>query len=123
MERLKALREQYPRYGCLMLHGLLKGEGLVTNEKQTYRLYTELGMQIRTKRRKMLVRPRISMVIPTQVNDRWPLDFVHDQLSNGRRFRVLNVVDYYSRVCVGQLVDISISGQRLARFLDQLSET
>lgn len=122
VDRLKALGELYPRYGYLMLHGLLKNEGLVINEKRTYRLYSELGMQIRTKKRKKLVRPRLPMVIPTEVNERWSLDFVHDQLSNGRRFRVLNVVDDYSRVCVGQLVDLSISGQRMARFLDQLDE-
>ena len=123
VKRLKELGEQYPRYGYLMLHSLLKSEGLVTNTKRTYRLYTEQGMQIRTKRRKKLIRPRIPMAVPTRVNERWSLDFVHDQLSNGRRFRVLNIVDDYSRVCVGQLVDLSISGQRMARYLDQLSET
>ena len=48
--RLKALGERYPRYGYLMLHGLLRAEGLVENRKRTYRLYTELGMQARTKR-------------------------------------------------------------------------
>jgi putative transposase len=47
---------------------------------------------------------------------------LHDQLSCGRRIRVLNVVDDYSRGCVGQLIDVSISGQRLARYLDQLAE-
>ena len=120
IQRLKQLGEQYPRYGYLMLHSLLKAEGLVKNLKRTYRLYTELGMQVRTKRRKKLVRPRIPMEVPTRSNERWSLDFVHDQLSDGRRFRVLNVVDDYSRVCVGQLVDLSISGLRMARFLDEL---
>ena len=52
-----------------MLHALLKNEGLVINRKRTYRLYTELGMQVRTKRRKKLVRPRIPMSIPTQVTN------------------------------------------------------
>lgn len=122
-ERLKTLGEQYPRYGYLMLHALLQAEGLVINRKRTYRLYSELGMQVRTKRRKKLVRPRIPMVVPTQVNERWSLDFVHDQLANGRRIRVLNIVDDYSRRCVGQLVDTSISGIRLARYLDELSLT
>jgi len=62
------------------------------------------------------------MEVPTRTNQRWSLDFVHDQLANGRRFRILNVVDDFSRVCVGQLIDLSISGQRMARFLDQLGE-
>jgi len=121
--RLKALGEQYPRYGYLMLHALLRNEGLVINRKRTYRLYTELGMQVRTKRRKKLVRPRIPMAIPTKVNERWSLDFVHDQLADGRRIRVLNIVDDFSRKCVGQLVDTSISGVRLARYLDELALT
>lgn len=122
-ERLKALAEQYPRYGYLLLHALLKREGLVQNRKRTYRLYTELGLQVRTKRRKKLVRPRIAMAVPTAANERWSLDFVSDQLACGRRFRILNVIDDYSRECVGQLVDVSISGARMARFLSNLGQT
>ena len=53
------------------------------------------------------------MLVPDKVNQRWSMDFVSDQLANGRRFRVLNVVDDYSRECVLQIVDTSISGQRL----------
>ena len=123
VKRLKALAEQYPRYGYLMLHGLLRQEGLVTNRKRTYRLYTALKLQVRTKRRKKLVRPRVPMAVPIRPNERWSADFVHDQLADGRRFRVLNIVDDYSRVCVGQLTELSISGARMARFLDQLAET
>lgn len=121
--RLKQLGEQYPRYGYLLLHAMLKAEGLVVNRKRTYRIYTELGMQVRTKKRKKLVRPRVPMAIPCRLNERWSLDFVSDQLSNGRRFRVLNIVDDYSRTCVGQLVDTSISGERLTHFLDEISLT
>ena len=122
MARLKSLGEQYPRYGYLMLHSLLKTEGMVINRKRTYRIYTELGMQVRTKRHKKLVRPRVPMAVPTHPNDRWSMDFVSDQLASGRRIRVLNIVDDYSRVCVGQLVDVSISGARVARYLDQVHE-
>ena len=67
---LNALGEQYPRYGYLMLHSLLRAEGLVVNRKRTYRLYTELGMQVRAKRRKKLVRPRVPMALPTRPNER-----------------------------------------------------
>ena len=101
-QRLRTLAQQYPRYGYLLLHGMLKTEGLVINRKRTYRLYTSLCLQVRTKLRKKLVRPRITMVVPTRVNERWSLDFVHDQLSNGRRIRVLNIVDDYAPTCLGQ---------------------
>ena len=121
--RLKQLGEQYPRYGYLLLHAMLKSEGLVVNRKKTYRIYTELGMQVRTKKRKKLVRPRVPMAVPSKSNERWSLDFVSDQLANGRRFRVLNIVDDYSRACVGQLVDTSISGERLTHFLEEIRLT
>jgi len=120
--RLKALATQYSRYGYLMLHGLLKGEGLVQNKKHTYRLYTEEGLQVRTKKRKKLQRPRLPMELPNRANQRWSMDFVADQLSSGRRFRVLNIVDDFTREMVGQLVSVSINGAMVARFLNQIME-
>lgn len=119
---LKDLAERYPRYGYLMLHALLQRQGLVQNRKRTWRLYSELGLQVRTKRRKKLRRPRVPLAVPARSNERWSLDFVHDQLAGGRRFRVLNVVDDHSRVCVGQVVDLSISGARMTRELDRMIE-
>lgn len=121
-ERLQALARTYPRYGYLLLHHLLRQEGLVENRKRTYRIYTALGLQVRTRRRKKLTRPRVPMPVPSGPNQRWSVDFMSDQLSGGRRFRILNVVDDYSRECVGQIVDFSISGERLARFLDQIGQ-
>ncbi|MFK8031976.1 MAG: IS3 family transposase, partial [Gammaproteobacteria bacterium] len=59
------------------------------------------------------------MEVPQAINQRWSMDFVSDQLSGGRRYRVLNVVDDFSREMVGQLVSVSISGRQVARFLDQ----
>ena len=69
--RLKQLGEQYPRYGYLMLHAMLRTEGLVINRKTTYRVYIELGMQVRTKKRKKLIRPRVPMALPALLNERW----------------------------------------------------
>lgn len=119
---MKMLAVKYPRYGYLMLHNLLRRDGLVINKKRTYRIYRSEGLQVRTKIRKRIQRPRQPMAVVTQVNQRWSMDFVHDQLVNGRRFRVLNVIDDYSREMIGQLVMFSISGQQVARFLDQLIE-
>lgn len=118
--RLKELATQYPVYGYMMLHGLLKQEGLVVNKKRTYRLYSEAKLQVRTKRRKKLQRPRQPMSSPLGVNERWSMDFVSDQLSDGRRFRILNIVDDYSRECIGQYVDTSISGETVSRILDSI---
>ena len=77
---------------------------------------------MRTKKRRKLQRPRLPMEVPTQANQRWSMNLVSDQLSNGRRFRVLNVVDDYLREMVSQLVSTSIAGQQMACLLDQLGE-
>lgn len=118
--RLKELARKYPRYGYLTLHELLRREGLVVNRKRTYRLYREQGLQVRRQRRKKLSRTRVAILVPIFVNQRWSMDFVSDQLACRRRFRVLNIIDDYSRECVGQIVDTSISGERVVRFLEEL---
>ena len=121
--RLKRLlAEQYPRYGCPTLHDMLRTEGLVLNHKRTHRVYCEESLQVRTKKRKKLTRPRIPLLVPDHINERWSVDFVSDQLAKGRRFRVFNLVDDFSRECLLQVIDFSISGERLARELDRLAE-
>lgn len=120
--RMKELATKHPSYGYLFLHSLLKTEGLVQNPKRTYRIYSAERLQVRMKSRKKLKRARTPMVVPNKPDVRWSMDFVSDQLANGRRFRTLNVIDDYSREIVGQLTAISISGTQVARFLDQLIE-
>ena len=94
---------------------MLRDEGLVTNPKRAYRIYTEEQLQVRSKKHKKLIRPRVPMAVTTHQNERWSIDFVSDQLAKGRRFRVLNIIDNFTRDCVGQLTDVSISGTRMAR--------
>ena len=92
------------------------------NKKRTYRFYTDENLQARTKKRKKLQRPRLPMLVPRAANECWSMDFVSDQLSHGSRFRVLNIVDDFTKEMVGQLVSVSITGRQVARFLDQVSE-
>ena len=100
----------------------MRREGLVINRKRTYRLYRQEGLQVRTKkRRKLPRRDRVVIEAPSLPMQRWSLDFMSDQLADYRRFRILNIVDDYSKFCPGQIVDLSIPGARLARFLDQLA--
>ena len=77
-ERLKKLAEKYKAWGYLLLHALLKKEGLVVNRKHTYRLYREEGLQERTKKRKRLYRTRVELPEPTEINQQWSMDFVSD---------------------------------------------
>lgn len=123
IDRMKALASANKRYGYLRLHVLLKRDGLVQNPKRTYRLYRAEGLQVRTKkRRKLPRRDRVIIAVPERPMQRWSLDFVSDQLADYRRFRILNIVDDHSKFCPGQIVDVSIPGARLARFLDELGQ-
>ena len=120
--RLRELAATFPRYGYKLLHELLKREGLVVNAKKTYRLYREEHLQVRRKRRKRFpARDRVPLPRLDGPNQRWSMDFMSDQLATGRRVRILNVVDDYSRECIGQLVDVSISGERVSRLLERLA--
>ena len=116
------LAERYPKYGCPTLHDMLVIEGEFVNKKRTYRIYCEEGLQVRTKMRKELTRPRVPVLVPDAVNQRWSMDFVSAQLANGRRYRVSNVVDDFSREYVLKVVDFSISGHRVARELDRIAD-
>ena len=76
--RLKILAERYPKYGCPTLHDMLVIEGEVVNRKRTNRIYCEEGLEVRTKKRKKISRPRVPMLVPDSVNQRWSMDLASD---------------------------------------------
>jgi len=100
----------------------LQHEGLVVNRKKTYRLYREENLQVRrrNKKRESTNIQRIPLKTPESRNMRWSMDFVSDSLISYRCFRVLNIVDDFSKESVAQLVDTSIGGKRVVRLLDDL---
>ena len=114
------LASQYPRYGYLLLCRLLRAEGFVVNKKRVYRIYKEEGLQVSKRKRNELIRTRQPQTVPAQVNCRWSMDFVSDRLSDGRPFRILNVMDDYSRELMGQYIGFSIGSQQVIRLLEQL---
>jgi putative transposase len=118
---LVSLATRFPKLGYRMLHGLIVGSGQKVNPKRVYRIYREEGLMVRRRRRKKLIRGRVPMVLPSQPCERWSMDFVSDQLVSGPRFRTLNVLDDYSKRCLGQEVDFSLSGHRVVRLLEQLT--
>lgn len=120
-EKLRELAHQRRRFGYRRLHILLRREGLTINRKKTQRLYREGGLTVRRRRgRKRAVGARAPAPVPALPNQRWSLDFVHDQMITGRRFRVLNVVDDVTRECLAAVPDTSISGKRVVRELTDL---
>jgi putative transposase len=122
--RLKVLSSERRRFGYRRLHLLLKREGWQVNWKKLYRIYREEGLTVRKRGgRKRAIGTRAPMAIPQGLNQRWSLDFVSDSLSNGRRFRMLCVIDDFSRECLACVVDISLSGHRVARELDNIARS
>jgi putative transposase len=118
-ERLQALAAGRRRFGYRRLHLLLDREGVHLNHKKLRRLYAEERLQVRRRGgRKRALGTRAPMAVPDGPNQRWSLDFVHDAMADGRRLRILTVVDDYSRECLALVVDTSLSGQRVARELD-----
>ncbi len=111
------------RFGYRRLHVLLRREGHLVNHKRLFRLYREEKLTVRKRGgRKRAIGTRAPMLIPLAANDRWSLDFVSDQLTDGRRFRVLTIVDDCTRECQGLVADTSLSGLRVARELDRIIE-
>lgn len=119
--RLRELAQQRRRFGYRRLHILLRRDGITINRKKTQRLYREEGLTVRRRRgRRRAVGARAPAPVLALPNQRWSLDFVHDQLATGRRFRVLNIVDDITRECLRAVVDTSISGRRVVRELTDL---
>lgn len=122
-KRLRELSSERRRFGYRRLHLLLKREGVEVNWKRLYRIYKEERLTVRKRGgRKRALGTRAPMAIPQDTNQRWSLDFVSDALVDGRRFRILCVIDDFSRECLATIVDNSLSGERVTRELDAIAE-
>jgi putative transposase len=121
--RLKELALERRRFGYRRLHILLRREGIELNHKKLFRLYREERLTVKKRGgRKRALGTRAPMTLPQGPNQRWSLDFVSDMLADGRRFRVLVVVDDFTRECLALVVDTSLSGMRVARELDAIAQ-
>lgn len=121
--RLREFAQERRRFGYRRLTVLLRREGWPVNHKRVYRLYREEGLGVRRRKRKRIGKvERQSLTIPTRPNERWSMDFVSDALTDGRRFRSLNIVDDFNRECLAAEVDTSLPGARVVRVLERLGE-
>lgn len=120
--RLRALAEERRRFGYRRLHTMLKREGVCVNHKRLRRIYREENLSVRS-RKKSKVRSivRAPLTKATRFNERWSMDFVSDQLGpSGRRFRVLTVVDSFTRENILLYADFSIPGSTVVRELQKI---
>ncbi len=128
--RLRELAGERPRFGYRRLWVFLRRERTqdgeprwLVNHKRVYRLYREEGLAMRCKKRKRFrAEARVPLALPRSANEVWTMDYTHDQLSSGRKFRTLNLMDGYTREALTIEVDTSLPGLRVVRALEQLRE-
>jgi putative transposase len=107
--RLRELAAIRRRFGYRRLLVLMRREGLVMNHKKFRRLYREERLQVRRRGgRKRALGTRAPLAIPQGANQRWSLDFLSDAFADGRRFRILAVVDDFTRECLALVADTSL---------------
>ncbi len=120
--RIRDLAHARPRFGYLRIWVLLRREGWVVNRKRVRRLYRLEGLQLRmrVRRRKHMALHRGPAPTPVQPNERWSMDFVHDTLGDGRPFRMLTVVDNWSRHAPVLEAGFRMSGESVGQALDRV---
>ncbi len=116
--RLKELAEQYPRFGSPRLYDFVRREDDY-NHKLVERVYREMGLSLRRKRRKRLARQRRPMVATHAMNEEWAMDFVTDSLASSRHMRILTIVDVFTRECLTLEADTSIGSLGVIRVLER----
>ena len=120
-QRIREIAMNRPRFGYLRVHVMLRREGWAINKKRVWRLYRLDGLQLRmkTKRRKRISLQRGHVPPATGPNQHWSMDFVHDQMLDGRKFRILAVIDQWSRECVSLEPGFRLTGRCVGHALDQ----
>lgn len=119
--RLSELSVLHNRWGFWMMHHHLRHLNYRWNHKRVYRIYTEMGLNMRRKHKKRSpVRVREPLLQPLRPNITWSMDFMHDVLSNKINFRSLNIIDDYNRECLAITIDTTLNSKRVIRQLEQL---
>lgn len=119
--RIRDLAHARPRFGSLRIWVLLRREGWLVNRKRVRRLYRLEGLQLRmrVRRRKHIALHRGAAPTPAGPTERWSMDFVHDTLADGRPFRILTVVDNWSRQSPVLEAGVRMSGETVGQVLDR----
>jgi putative transposase len=123
--RIKEIASVRVRYGYRRIHVLLKREGWNINHKRVYRIYRQEGLNLRKKapQKRISASRTPEKGTAKEINECWSMDFVSDQLYNGKRFRALTVLDTYSRECLDIYADKAIKGEQVTYVLDRLKES
>ena len=121
IEALKEKVEMFPQEGFWLSYYRIRSEGNLWNHKRVFRVYQEMGLSLRRKKKKRLPsRIKEPLVVPNELNDTWSIDFTSDALFNKRKFRTFNVMDDYNREALLVEVDYSITSKKVVYFLNRL---
>jgi putative transposase len=124
IEALQDLVFRHPTIGFWKCYYRLRRKGVLCNHKRLYRVYTMLRLNVRRKvKRRIPQRIKEPLLLPEEINQGWSMDFMCDSLVDGRRFRLLNIIDDYNRESLSIEVDTSLPTLRVIRVLDRLLET
>ena len=123
IDAINAVLEKTPRAGFWKCYARIRRCGHRFNHKRVYRVYCRLGLTLpRRVKKKLPVRTPKPLSVEAAVNRQWALDFMHDSLYCGKRFRALNIIDEATRECLAIEIDSSLPAERVIRVLDQLKE-
>ncbi len=121
---IKDIAQTRPRFGYKRILVIMRRQGYQIGKNKTYRIYKDEGLQVRTKRRKKVAaKLRVSLPRPKRINRVWSMDFVHDKLADQSKFRMLTIVDHFSRESVAIEVAKSLTAKEVIRCLSRLKIT
>lgn len=122
-KQINKIAHKYSRYGYRRIYAVIKNKGLKINHKKIYRLYKEMNLCHRIKKKKRINRHLGPLVTPVNINEIWGIDFMSDKLENGRRIRTLNIIDIFSRECLKIVTSFSMPAQEVVKTLEMLKIT
>jgi putative transposase len=121
--KMLELAQKYKRYGYRKLYQKLRQQEIVVNHKKVHRLYKKHKLRLRIKPKKRLKVEAKPLAVPTALQQSYALDFVHDRLANGRKIRILNIVDEFNSKAIAMYVDWRINSSKVIEVLDNLKRS
>lgn len=123
IEKLRSYAEKMPTRGFGEYRKMIRKEGIVWNHKRIKRVYNLMKLNLRRKHKRRLPnRIKSPLIVPEGMNHTWSMDFMHDALENGRKVKVLNLIDDFNREVLAIEIDTSLCGSRVKRVLERVME-